>query len=190
MNRPGSVEIIHRACYPVQVAESLGVSRESVRRWVSQHEIDTGVAAGVTSDEREELRRLWAENKRLREVNEVLKSATIFFAGELDPETVDRRLRRPDEGSRSCRRVDPHRPEHRRPEDRGTNLACLGTTYQTIVNTFNQHRDRAFRARELHELLDIPTDDASVNITRSRLGRLTRQGFLTQPGRGRYQKRT
>lgn len=69
----------------VQVAESLGVSRESVRRWVSQHEIDTGVAAGVTSDEREELRRLRAENKRLREVNEVLKAATIFFAGELDP---------------------------------------------------------------------------------------------------------
>ncbi|MFE6848934.1 transposase [Streptomyces sp. NPDC057686] len=69
----------------VQVAESLGVSRESVRRWVAQHEIDTGLAAGVTSDEREELRRLRAEVKRLREVNEVLKSATIFFAGELDP---------------------------------------------------------------------------------------------------------
>ncbi len=69
----------------VQVAESLGVSRESVRRWVAQHEIDTGAAAGVTSDEREELKRLRAENKRLREVNEVLKSATIFFAGKLDP---------------------------------------------------------------------------------------------------------
>ncbi|WP_340373755.1 hypothetical protein U5640_43970 [Streptomyces sp. SS7] len=47
-----------------------------------------------------------------------------------------------------------------------------------------------FRARELHELLGMPTDEASVNITRSRLGRLTRQGFLTQPGRGRYQKGT
>ncbi|WP_331751216.1 transposase (plasmid) [Streptomyces globisporus] len=69
----------------VQGAESLGVSRESVRRWVAQHEIDTGVTAGVTSDEREELKRLRAEVRRLREVNEVLKSATIFFAGELDP---------------------------------------------------------------------------------------------------------
>ena len=59
----------------VQVAESLGVSRESVRRWMAQHEIDTGVAAGVTSNEREEL-------KRLREVNKVLKSTTISFAGE------------------------------------------------------------------------------------------------------------
>ncbi len=64
------------------------------------------------------------------------------------------------------------------------------TAYQTIVNTFNQHPDQEFRARELHELLGMPTHEASVNITRSRLGRLTRQGFLTQPGRGRYQKRT
>ncbi|OEJ21848.1 hypothetical protein AR457_00425 [Streptomyces agglomeratus] len=64
------------------------------------------------------------------------------------------------------------------------------TTYQAIVNTFNQHPDTPFRARELHELLGMPTDETSVNITRNRLGRLTRQGFLTQPGRGRYQKRT
>ncbi|MFD3875527.1 hypothetical protein [Streptomyces sp. NPDC058623] len=64
------------------------------------------------------------------------------------------------------------------------------SAYQTIVDAFNQHPDQAFRARELHELRDLPTDEASVNITRSRLGRLTRQGFLTQPGRGRYQKRT
>ncbi|MFF4802217.1 hypothetical protein ACFY1U_28080 [Streptomyces sp. NPDC001351] len=58
------------------------------------------------------------------------------------------------------------------------------------MNAFNQHPGPVFRARELHELLDMPTDEASVNITRSRLGRLTRQGFLTQPGRGRYQNRT
>lgn len=64
------------------------------------------------------------------------------------------------------------------------------TTYQAIVNAFTQHPDQVFRALELHELLGMPTDDASVNVTRSRLGRLTRQGFLTQPGRGRYQKRT
>lgn len=34
----------------------------------------------------------------------------------------------------------------------------------------------------------IPTDDRAVNVTRSRLGRLTRQGFLTHPRRGRYKK--
>ena len=64
------------------------------------------------------------------------------------------------------------------------------TAYQTIVNAFNQHPDQTFRVRELHELLGMPTDDPAVNVTRSRLGRLTRQGFLTQPGRGRYKKRT
>ncbi|MFE7759278.1 transposase [Streptomyces sp. NPDC057418] len=64
------------------------------------------------------------------------------------------------------------------------------TAYQAIVNAFNQYAGQAFRARELHELLDLPTDEASVNITRSRLTRLLRQGLLTQPGRGRYQKRT
>ncbi|MFE5687009.1 hypothetical protein [Streptomyces sp. NPDC056512] len=64
------------------------------------------------------------------------------------------------------------------------------TAYQAIVNAFNQHPGQAFRARELHELLGMPTHEASVNVTRARLGRLTRQGFLTQPGRGRYQKRT
>ncbi|MEU5717282.1 hypothetical protein AB0G71_16100 [Streptomyces sp. NPDC020403] len=64
------------------------------------------------------------------------------------------------------------------------------SAYQAIVNAFNQHPDQKFRARELHELLRMPTDEAAVNVTRARLGRLLRQGFLTQPGRGRYQKRT
>ncbi|MFG3024064.1 hypothetical protein ACGFZQ_37030 [Streptomyces sp. NPDC048254] len=78
--------------------------------------------------------------------------------------------------------LTPARDEPEQPE---TNSA-----YQAIVNAFNQHPDQEFRARELHELLGMPTDEASVNVTRARLGRLTRQGFLTQPGRGRYQKRT
>ncbi|MFD7279186.1 hypothetical protein ACFV80_19615 [Streptomyces sp. NPDC059862] len=64
------------------------------------------------------------------------------------------------------------------------------TAYQAILNAFNQHADQAFRVRELHELLGMPTDDPALNVTRSRLGRLTRQGFLIPPGRGIYQKRT
>lgn len=39
-------------------------------------------------------------------------------------------------------------------------------------------------------LLGMPAQDPAMNVTRSRLGRLTRQGFLTQPGRGRCRKRT
>jgi hypothetical protein len=62
---------------------------------------------------------------------------------------------------------------------------AMSTSYQQIVNAFNQHPDQAFRVRELHELLGMPTDDPAMNVTRSRLGRLTRQGFLNQPGRGR-----
>ncbi|MCX4966686.1 hypothetical protein OHA98_17925 [Streptomyces sp. NBC_00654] len=58
------------------------------------------------------------------------------------------------------------------------------------MNAFKQLPDQAFRARELNGLPSMPTDEATVNITRSRLGRLIRQGFLTQPGRGRYRKRT
>ncbi|WP_431682182.1 hypothetical protein [Kitasatospora sp. KL5] len=62
--------------------------------------------------------------------------------------------------------------------------------HQAIVNAFNQHPDQVFRVRDLHELLGMPTDDPALNVTRSHLGRLTRQGFLAQPGRGRYRKRT
>lgn len=40
------------------------------------------------------------------------------------------------------------------------------------------------QVRELYELLGMPLDEASVNVTRARLGRLLRQGFPTEPGRG------
>ncbi|MEV7238456.1 hypothetical protein AB0N06_32310, partial [Streptomyces sp. NPDC051020] len=60
--------------------------------------------------------------------------------------------------------------------------------YQRIVTTFNEHPEKVFR--DLHEHLNLPTDEPSINVTRSRLGRLVRQGLLEQPGRGRYQKRT
>lgn len=76
------------------------------------------------------------------------------------------------------------------PPDHETASVETGTVYQRIVTTFNEHPEKVFRVRDLHEHLGLPTDEPSVNVTRSRLGRLTRQGFLTQPGRGRYQKRT
>ena len=67
------------------VAMQLGVSTESVRRWVAQARVDSGERPGVTSSESDEVRRFKAENRRLREDNEILKAATVFFAGELDP---------------------------------------------------------------------------------------------------------
>ncbi len=67
------------------VARQEGVSRESVRRWMAQAEVDDGTRPGVTSDESAQVKRLKTENKRLREDNEILRRASIFFAGELDP---------------------------------------------------------------------------------------------------------
>ena len=69
----------------LKVSEQVGVSHESVRRWVAQHEVDVGAKQGTTTQEREEVKRLKAENRQLREANEILKAASVFFAGELDP---------------------------------------------------------------------------------------------------------
>ncbi len=68
-----------------RVADQLGVHREALRGWVRQAEIDTGRRAGTTSSERERIKELERENRELRRANEILKSASIFFAGELDP---------------------------------------------------------------------------------------------------------
>ena len=68
----------------VAVGAQLGVARESLRRWVSQAEVDAGARPGVSTAETEEIRRLKAENKRLTEANSILRAASIFFAGELD----------------------------------------------------------------------------------------------------------
>ncbi len=67
------------------VARQLGVGTESVRRWVIQAQVDAGDRPGVTSEENEEIKRLKAENRRLREDVAILKAATTFFVGELDP---------------------------------------------------------------------------------------------------------
>lgn len=81
----------HRSEYPSltaasgAVARQLGVSHESVRRWVVQADIDDGTRDGVSSVEHAEIKRLKAENKRLREDVAILKAATSFFVGELDP---------------------------------------------------------------------------------------------------------
>jgi transposase len=56
-----------------------------VRRWLVQADINAGSRPGASSDEQAEIKRLKAENRRLRDDNEILRAATVFFAGELDP---------------------------------------------------------------------------------------------------------
>jgi transposase len=63
----------------------LGIGAETLRKWIVQAQVDAGQRSGPTSEELEEIRRLKAEVRDLKEANEILKAASIFFARELDP---------------------------------------------------------------------------------------------------------
>ena len=64
------------------VAEKLGPTPETVRKWVRRTEVDEGRRPGLSSDERERLKRLERENRELRRANEILKSASLDSTGQ------------------------------------------------------------------------------------------------------------
>ncbi len=80
----------HEQHYPSQwsaitsIAEKAGMTAETLRKWVRQAERDAGRRPGLSTEERDRLRRLELENKELRRANEILKAASAFFGAELD----------------------------------------------------------------------------------------------------------
>ena len=62
------------------VAEKIGCSAETLRKWIQQADRDAGLQPGVTTEERERLKDLERENRELKRANEILRKAAAFFA--------------------------------------------------------------------------------------------------------------
>lgn len=67
-----------------RVAQQLGLNPETLRNWVRQAEVDAGHRPGTTTDEAQRLTELEREVRELRRANAILRSASAFFAAELD----------------------------------------------------------------------------------------------------------
>ena len=76
----------HRGEYPSlwaaveSIAPKIGCVPQTLLDWVKRAEIDAGQRDGVSSSERERMKALERENKELRRANEILKTASAFFA--------------------------------------------------------------------------------------------------------------
>jgi transposase len=84
----------HAGDYPTEyaaitaVAGRLGMTPETLRKWIRQAEIDKGKAAGATTAESVQVRELKRKNRELEQTIEILKAATGFFARECDPRQI------------------------------------------------------------------------------------------------------
>lgn len=81
----------HAGDYPSEyaaitaVAKRLGMTAETLRKWIRQAEADEGQASGVTSEAGREIRELRRKNRELEQTIEILRAAASFFAQEHDP---------------------------------------------------------------------------------------------------------
>jgi len=83
--REQMVQLVRAGRSPEELAEEFEPSANSIRNWVKQADLDEGRRSdGMTTHEREELRRLRRENKRLRLEREILSKAAAWFARETD----------------------------------------------------------------------------------------------------------
>jgi len=71
------------------IAEKIGCTAETLRKWVRRVERDEGVRPGLKTDEKERLKELERENRELRRANEILRKASAYFA----QAELDRRVR-------------------------------------------------------------------------------------------------
>jgi transposase len=67
-----------------RVADQLGIGVESLRSWVKQYDIDHGERAGTSTADAQRIKELEQENRELRRANGILRTASAFFAAELD----------------------------------------------------------------------------------------------------------
>lgn len=70
-----------------RIARQLGIAEETLRRWVRKDEVDSGQRPGTTSAENAEIKRLRKELAEAKRANEILRTASAFFAAELDRPT-------------------------------------------------------------------------------------------------------
>lgn len=82
------IELARAGRSPEDLAKEFEPTAQTIRNWVKQAELDQGVRDdGLTSDDREELRRLRRENLALREEKEILRKAAAWFARETLPKS-------------------------------------------------------------------------------------------------------
>ncbi len=67
-----------------RIGEQLGINSETLRGWVAQAEVDTGSRSGTSTSDAQRIAELERENRELRRANSILRSASTFFAAELD----------------------------------------------------------------------------------------------------------
>jgi transposase len=86
----------HREEYPSlwaaveSIAPKIGCVPQTLLEWVKRQEVDSGQREGLSTSERERIKALERENKELRRANDILKTASAFFA----QAELDRQLKR------------------------------------------------------------------------------------------------
>lgn len=131
---------VYAAC--VAIGPKVGVGVESLRRWVLQAQVDDSRRPGITTAEQQRIRDLEREVRDLKEVNEILKASSIFFARSSARATADLRIHRPDAGPRVPSRVDLPSAHRARCAGSSTHVPQLEDRH-TVGS--DHHRRRAHR---------------------------------------------